>query len=111
MTDDDLIEAILDAAKELEDERFDHDLGTDIVVTRAAERLVEIIGDMVSRFSDSFKAAHPEIEYQDAKRMCNILAHHYQKVAAARVGETIRVDIPELVAQITDITGNPDRPT
>ena len=103
MTDDELIVAILRAADELKDERFQHDFYSDFMPRRAAERLVEIVGDMISRFSDEFKAAHPEIEYRNAKRMRNILAHHYNKTAADRVWESVHVDIPELARQLNGI--------
>ena len=102
MTDDELLVAILETAQELDDERFRH-LARDIVVRRAGERIVEIIGDMVGQFSPEFQSAHPGIEFRGAYRMRNILAHHYMKVATDRVSEVIKRDIPQLVAQLEAI--------
>lgn len=104
MTDDDLIVAILSAADELTDERFRTDFFADFMARRAAERIIEIVGDMVGRFSSEFQAAHPEIEYRDAKATRNHLAHQYLDVDAELLWGVVHHEIPRLAAQLNAIS-------
>lgn len=55
-------------------------LDDNLMARRAAERLVEIIGDAMGRFSQEFRRRNPELPYSEAKGIRNVLAHQYQGV-------------------------------
>lgn len=103
MTDDELIAEILVAAKRLQDIQTRGDFDSNDLAQLATERLIEIIGDMVGHFSLEFQAAHPEIEYRNAKRMRNVLAHHYLKLEPEKILNAVDRSIPTLVAQLRAI--------
>ncbi len=85
MTDDELAAEIISHAARLQRIVSTGDFYTDDATQLATERLVERIGDMVGHFSPEFRATHPQIDYQRAKRMRNILAHHYLKLHPEKI--------------------------
>ena len=67
---------------------------------RAAERLLEIIGEAASRLSEGFSARYPDLPLRQAKDTRNFIAHQYDDVASRIIWDTIATDIPDLAVQV-----------
>lgn len=98
-----LIADILEAADQLTQiveaghKRFNEEW----LLRRAAERLLEIIGEAANNLSDDFLQTNPQLQISAAKRMRDLLAHHYGKVDYSQVWNTISVSVPEFVVDLT----------
>ena len=101
-SDDQRIADILDAADELAAiielgrERF----LSESLLRRAAERLLEIIGEAANAISDDTRTLHPEVPWVDVTRLRVVLAHHYHRVDADQVWVIARDEVPALVAAL-----------
>ena len=62
----------------------------------AAERYILIVGEASHMVSAAFKAAHPEIPWQDMRDMRNIIAHEYMNVDYNEVWNAVTRDFDEL---------------
>jgi uncharacterized protein with HEPN domain len=96
---------MLQAAKEVNEMMDDHDLAAlleNIVLMRALERCIEIIGESAKRVSSSFMHAHPEIPWRQIIGQRNILAHEYGQIDYEMLYKTAVNDIPELIVLIED---------
>ncbi len=93
---------ILDAAQELVDAVA---VGHDEFVTtplrvRAAERLLEIIGEASNQLSDEFKTGHPDVPWSDNVALRVLLAHHYHRVDVEQVWNIATTSVPDLVRHL-----------
>jgi uncharacterized protein with HEPN domain len=93
---------ICDAARELADAVA---VGHDEFVTtplrvRAAERLLEIIGEASNQLSDEFRASHPDVPWSDVVALRVLLAHHYHRIDVEQVWTIATVSVPDLVRSI-----------
>ncbi|WP_419925087.1 DUF86 domain-containing protein [Candidatus Poriferisocius sp.] len=104
MTASDLeyLESILDAARELEDivRLGKSDFDGNRISQRAAERLLEIIGEAAGQLSEDFCARHLEMPIRQAKDTRNFIEHQYDDVVYPIIWDTIVTDIPKLAVQI-----------
>ncbi|MGC9452899.1 MAG: DUF86 domain-containing protein [Oceanipulchritudo sp.] len=64
----------------------------------AVVRRLEIIGEAVKQFPDSWKEAEPQIPWTAIAGFRNILAHAYFKIEEDIIWETIQEDLPDLLA-------------
>ena len=105
-TDTELVDRILEWCAELAvvEELGRGALDDDLVVRRAAERLVEIIGDATGRLSQEFRDRNPELPYLEAKALRNVLAHQYQRIDLDLLWSAIEVSIPELAESLAAAT-------
>ena len=55
-----------------------------------------VIGEMVDRISDTFKTAHPEVDWKQIKGLRNIIAHDYFGVDAEELWQIIKKYLPSL---------------
>jgi uncharacterized protein with HEPN domain len=55
-----------------------------------------VIGEMVDRISEKFKAAHPDIDWKQIKGLRNIIAHDYFGVDAEELWQIIKKQLPSL---------------
>jgi uncharacterized protein with HEPN domain len=69
----------------------------------AIERGLEIIGEAARHVSETLRAQHPEIPWQDIIGQRNILAHDYGNIDYDLLYETAVQDIPALIAQLQDL--------
>ena len=94
---------MLQAAREVESMLEDHDLASflgNLILLRAVERGVEIIGEAARRVSQPYMAAHPEILWRKIIGQRNILAHEYGQIDYELLYKTAVDDIPELMQQL-----------
>ena len=93
---------ILDAARELADAvAVGHDdFVTSLLRTRAAERLLEIIGEASNRLSAEFTDAHPKVPWSDVVALRILLAHHYHRVDVEQVWKIATSSVPDLVRHL-----------
>ncbi|MEJ6003788.1 HepT-like ribonuclease domain-containing protein [Paucibacter soli] len=77
------------------------------LVQDAVIRNLEVIGEAsrnIERVHPEFAAAHPELPLALANDMRNALAHGYFKVDLGIVWKTIQGNLPDLHAQITEVS-------
>ncbi len=100
--DDQRVADILDAANELADITA---VGRDTFASsplhiRAAERLLEIIGEASNTLGDEFKSRHSDIAWRDISALRILLAHHYHRVDVDQVWEIAAGAVPELAERL-----------
>ena len=80
-SDDQRIADILDACDErsLVVELRSQSALSEQVLLRAAERLLEIIGEAAANVSDEEMASHPTVDWRSLSRLRIVLAHHYHR--------------------------------
>jgi uncharacterized protein with HEPN domain len=69
---------------------------------RAAERLLEVIGEASTALSDEFKVARPGVAWRDVGALRILLAHHYHRVDVDQVWQIAAVAVPDLARQLSD---------
>ncbi|NBP54685.1 MAG: DUF86 domain-containing protein [Actinobacteria bacterium] len=67
------------------------------IAQRAAERLLEIIGEAANSLGEEFKARHGGVEWRQLIALRHLLAHHYHRVDPQQIWIVITAQIPELV--------------
>jgi uncharacterized protein with HEPN domain len=100
--DDHRIADIVDACQELSaltDMRAKADIPA-WVLTRAAERLLEIVGEAASALSEAHQGRYAEVPWRDITRLRILLAHHYQRVDPDQVWAIAEQEIPSLAASL-----------
>lgn len=91
---------MLQAAKEVETMIADYDLTAflnNVMLQRAIERSLEIIGEGARRVSQPFQHVHSEIPWREIIGQRNILAHEYGQIDHELLYKTAVEDIPELI--------------
>ncbi len=66
----------------------------------AVIRRLEIIGEAARRLSEETRTAHPELPWRGIIGQRNILIHKYDDVDLFVVWETVKNDLPGLVAHL-----------
>jgi uncharacterized protein with HEPN domain len=72
----------------------------DPILRRAAERLLEIIGEAANQLQQETTDRHSEVPWRDIARLRIVLAHHYHRVDPGQVWVIATTHIPELVAAL-----------
>jgi uncharacterized protein with HEPN domain len=72
----------------------------DDMLQSAVAHQVQTIGEAASKVSAEFRAAHPEIAWQDMVGMRNIIVHNYRRVMRAVLW---RLDLTPLIDDIRRI--------
>ncbi|CAN5789243.1 DUF86 domain-containing protein [soil metagenome] len=94
----DIIEAATELAMVIEVGR--DEFLVSVLHVRAAERLLEIIGEASNSLSDEFKAAHGDVAWRDVAALRILLAHHYHRIDLDQVWEVATVSVPDLVRHL-----------
>ena len=68
---------------------------------RAAERLLEIIGEAANSLSDEFKEAYPSVPWRHIVNLRHLIAHHYHRVDMDQLWTIAVVDVPRLMDEVT----------
>ena len=71
-----------------------------LVILRATERCIEIIGEAARRVSKPTQASLTDIPWSDIIGQRNILAHEYGQIDHALLYRTATEDIPVLIAML-----------
>ncbi len=72
----------------------------DLKTKHAVERNFEIIGEAVSRISETYRNAHPNIEWRILKDFRNFIIHDYFGIDNQIVWDTIAYKLPDLLLDI-----------
>jgi uncharacterized protein with HEPN domain len=94
---------MLQAAREVNDMMQDCDLAgflESLILQRALERSLEIIGEAARRVSLEGQAAWVEIPWREIIGQRNILAHEYGQIDHELLFKTVEEDIPELIRKL-----------
>ena len=100
---------ILDAAQEavaFVGNRSREDLDSDRMLNLSLVRLLEIIGEAARGISEEFRQTHPKVAWKQMVGMRDRLIHGYFDVNLDVVWETVRKDLPPLIAQLEKITAS-----
>ena len=68
---------------------------------RAAERLLEIIGEAANAISDDFQASHPEVPWRHVVNPRHLLAHHYHRVDVDQIWTIATANIPQMANELS----------
>ena len=82
------------------------ELRTDRMLQLALVQLIEIVGEAASRVSADVRDANPAVPWQLAADMRNKLIHGYDVIEYSIVFDTVRIDLPALVAELNAILGD-----
>lgn len=70
---------------------------SNLVVLRATERCIEIVGEAARRVSQVAREAYSQIPWADVIGQRNILAHEYGQIDYELLYRTATEDIPQLI--------------
>ena len=100
--DEERIGDILAAASELEAVvgRGWDAFASDPILRRAAERLLEIIGEAANALSDQTRDSFAGVPWSDIRRLRIVVAHHYHRVDLEQVWTVATEDVPALVQRL-----------
>lgn len=90
------IEAIEESRENLSEETFLNSREKQDAIIRR----LEIIGEAVKNLPADFKKDHPELEWEKAMGIRNILIHHYFGIDLRIVWDTVIKSLPEFKKQI-----------
>ena len=79
------------------------ELESDRTVQLALVQLIEIVGEAASRVAPGILTAHPTIPWQLAAGIRHRMIHGYDLIEYAVVYDTVKDDLPPLVAQLDAI--------
>jgi uncharacterized protein with HEPN domain len=69
---------------------------------RAAERLLEIIGEASNAISDEFKGDHADVPWRHVVNLRHLLAHHYHRVDIDQIWTIATIHVPAMAEQLAD---------
>lgn len=75
---------------------------SDNILLRAAERLLEIIGEAATNCSPEFKAHYPGIDWEGIAGLRVVLAHHYHRTQPDLIWRFVSVEAPQLLAALSE---------
>lgn len=109
-TEDERIIDILDSAADLAtlvslgEDRFE----ADWIVQRAAERLLEIIGEAANSLTRDGWESPSAISWRHMINLRHLLAHHYHRVDPLQVWQIASEDVPKLVQTLEEFRRSPN---
>jgi uncharacterized protein with HEPN domain len=101
-SDEQRLADLLDAADELASivDRGRESFDADPILRRAAERLLEIIGEAANGLSDETTGRHRDVPWRDITRLRIILAHHYHRVDPDQVWTIAAEHVPAMATAL-----------
>jgi uncharacterized protein with HEPN domain len=75
----------------------------DVVLRRAVERCLEIMGEAAKAVSDEFADAHPEVGWSDMAKVRDRLSHHYHRVDPDQLWTMASVDVPRVAKLLSEL--------
>ena len=104
----DMLVAARDAVTFVDGLSYDEYLG-DRRHQLAILKAVEIVGEAASRLSDETRDLHPDIPWREITGMRNRLVHAYFDVDLRLVWDTVRGDLPALIAKLEPLVSSGSR--
>lgn len=83
------------------------DYCADLMLRRAVERAVQVVGEAAAHVSKSFQRAHAEIPWRPIIAQRHILVHDYADIHDDKIWRVATVHIPELVRLLTPLLPEP----
>lgn len=68
---------------------------------RAAERLLEIIGEASNALSEQYRAEHAAVSWRHIINLRHLIAHHYHRVDMDQLWTIATDDIPRLLVELS----------
>lgn len=68
---------------------------------RAAERLLEIIGEASNTLSEGFREEHPDVSWRHIIKLRHLIVHHYHRVDMDQLWTIATGDIPKLLTELS----------
>ena len=101
-SDDQRVADILDAADELDliVQRGRDAFDNDPILQRAAERVLEIIGEAANALAIETTESYPDVPWSDITRLRIVLAHHYHRVDADQVWAIATDNVPAMARSL-----------
>ncbi len=75
----------------------------DVVLRRAVERCLEIVGEASKAMSSDVTDVHPEIPWSDMAKVRDRLSHHYHRIDPSQLWTMATQDIPAVVRLLREI--------
>jgi uncharacterized protein with HEPN domain len=72
----------------------------DVLCQDAVIRRIEIIGEAARRVSEETQRAYPDLPWNEMIAMRNVMIHDYDSVDMVIVWDTIKKDLPVLIATL-----------
>lgn len=94
----DMVQAAAEIASIVERGRGAFD--SDIVLRRAVERCLEIMGEAAKAVSVEFASLHPQVPWSDMAKVRDRLSHHYHRTDPAQLWVMASVDVPAVSFQL-----------
>lgn len=94
---------ILDVCQEVQllTEKGHEKFGRELILQRAAERMLEIIGEAASNLNEEAKELYPTIDWRRIMKLRIVLAHQYHRVDSEQVWMILTHDVPQLFRHLT----------
>ncbi len=74
----------------------------EVILLRAAERLLEVIGEAATRCSPRLREACPSVDWEGLAGLRIVLAHHYHRTQPDLIWQFAESDAPYLRAGLRD---------
>jgi uncharacterized protein with HEPN domain len=72
----------------------------DIVLRRAVERSLEILGEAAKSVSAQLAARHPEVPWSEMVKVRDRLSHHYHRIDPGQLWMIATVEVPAVSEQL-----------
>jgi len=76
------------------------DYAASVLVQRAVERELEIVGEAARRLSVEFCQSHPDIDWAGLVGLRNILAHRYDQIRCDRIWDILESNLPTILKRL-----------
>lgn len=80
----------------------------DWIRQRAAERLLEIIGEASNALSERCQSEHADVDWRHVVNLRHLLAHHYHRIDIDQLWTIAAVDVPAMIEQLTGAADESD---
>ena len=75
----------------------------DVVLRRAVERCLEIIGEAAKAVSPELREAHPDVPWSDMAKIRDRLSHHYHRIDPAQLWTVAEGPVPTAAERLREI--------
>jgi uncharacterized protein with HEPN domain len=90
---------ILEYVRGLDQPAFEKDHKTQSAVLHQ----ILLLGEAAKRLSEPFRAAHPEVPWNEIARTRDFLIHHYDEVDVEAVWRIVEGDVPALLRNLAPL--------